>query len=321
MEHNDLLHLLEAKSEYEFAKGCSNYFEKKDLFKVSCWYSVFLERQAWYRYLTDHQILGSEVWDKFEASPKKPNLLNQISKPGLLNFRLEGISYSILSLGEASGMVNLAFLVFENLDPLAKKDFFEKDFSILVKICALHSKMKSLAILDSLTNVYNHAFFGRIIQSEFSRACRLNQVLTLLYIDLDHFKNINSEFGHEEGSNILIQVAKVLHQNVRLTDHVIRMGGDEFVVLLHSQKEEAAWDVAERLRKSVETHAFQIKKRFFQNCKKEVSLTVSIGVYSIKSGEVKQFEDLMKALRQCNFAMKEAKKERNKILAFESISV
>lgn len=133
------------------------------------------------------------------------------------------------------------------------------------------TKLKNVANIDSLTGLYNRGYFDQIFQKEILRNARYGHSLAVLLIDIDFFKKINDEFGHEIGDNVLLWVGSILSSRTRQTDIVARYGGEEFVVLLPETSTENAKIVAEKIRSTIE-------KESKTNSPKQI--TVSIGVAS-----------------------------------------
>jgi diguanylate cyclase (GGDEF)-like protein len=121
--------------------------------------------------------------------------------------------------------------------------------------------------------------------------------LSIMMVDIDHFKQINDTYGHAAGDTILKQVAMIIRQTTRTTDIVCRVGGEEFLVICPSETAYEAAVCAERCRKAVAMHDFQLG----QNA---VRITVSIGVCA-KYAEFKQFSEL---LSEADAALYEAKR-------------
>lgn len=128
------------------------------------------------------------------------------------------------------------------------------DEDLLKKIIELHEEnahLRSVALIDSLTRLYNNRFFRMQLDTEMARTRRTGFPCCLLMIDLDNFKKLNDTRGHLEGDRFLIQAAKSFTQCVRATDIICRYGGDEFVVILPSTRLFVAIRIANRLKKAV----------------------------------------------------------------------
>ena len=143
-------------------------------------------------------------------------------------------------------------------------------------------EMERQATIDGLTQIANHRRFQDILSVELERVTRYNGSLTLLLMDIDHFKKFNDTYGHPVGDLVLQRVAKALEGSIRNTDYCARYGGEEFVVVLVQTDERQAQILAERVRKAVES--LQIP-----NEGKILSVTVSVGSASFPTdGMVKQ---------------------------------
>jgi two-component system cell cycle response regulator len=147
-------------------------------------------------------------------------------------------------------------------------------------------RLEELATTDALTRLINRRALLERLSVEVDRARRFRSQLSLLMVDLDHFKSVNDEHGHLGGDEVLRQVGTLLAGAVRTIDVVARYGGEEFVVVLPETAPEGAVTFAERLRNSVAEQVFQLANdRRFQ-------LTCSIGVATFPSPRVASPEDL-----------------------------
>jgi diguanylate cyclase (GGDEF)-like protein len=111
--------------------------------------------------------------------------------------------------------------------------------------------LEALAITDGLTGLYNHRHFQETMEKEIRRCEREGKTLSLLLLDLDHFKQYNDRFGHTEGDAALRRMAGQITRAIRATDFAFRYGGEEMAVLLPSCTKEQAVDVAEKIRQAV----------------------------------------------------------------------
>jgi diguanylate cyclase (GGDEF)-like protein len=139
-------------------------------------------------------------------------------------------------------------------------------------ISAQRERLLQETITDELTGIYNKRYFTRRIKEEFERSQRTNEPLSVMMIDLDHFKGYNDTMGHELGNVVLKKVSGIIAENLRNVDLLFRYGGDEFVAILPDQEPSEAGRIAARLVESVQSCQFPGETN--QKLKK---LTLSIG--------------------------------------------
>jgi diguanylate cyclase (GGDEF)-like protein len=157
----------------------------------------------------------------------------------------------------------LGVLILESAKP---HNFTKEDVAPLesvADICAgaiknahYFEQAQQLAYRDGLTGIYNRRFFEMQIASEIERASRYDGRLAIIMIDIDHFKRLNDEFGHLLGDEVLREVSGVFGQQLRKVDVVCRYGGEEFAILVPQTSGGNAMEVAEKLRRMVESYRF-----------------------------------------------------------------
>lgn len=188
--------------------------------------------------------------------------------------------------------------------------------SATTELRAANEVLQELAVRDGLTGLYNHRYFQECMTTEVSRAGRHDRELSLLFLDVDHFKNFNDSVGHPAGDALLKQLARILLNTGRtedvsirgrLSDVAARYGGEEFVIILPETDPAGAMVRAQRIRECIADYPFL--NREIQPGGK---LTVSVGVSSYpQDGRTK--EELIESADQ---ALLEAKRTgRNKVLA------
>lgn len=159
--------------------------------------------------------------------------------------------------------------------------------------------LRDLAIKDELTGLYNRHFLESIIKAEIERAKRYDYLLSAAIMDIDDFKKINDKWGHPIGDDVLREAARILKENSRESDYVIRIGGEEFVVLMPHTNLEGAYILADKLRQAIE-----------KNIHKEVGyFTSSFGV-----AERKVDETYFEMYNRMDDALYRAKKEGKNIV-------
>lgn len=144
--------------------------------------------------------------------------------------------------------------------------------------------LEQLAITDGLTRLYNSRHFYNQLKLEVTRSSRYSHPLSLLMIDIDHFKQYNDQYGHMNGDKVLSTIGKLIKGCLREMDSAYRYGGEEFTIILPETKGDEAIHVAQRIRKIVEAEKFYPEKNI------EVGITISVGVtqYS-KNEDIKEF--------------------------------
>lgn len=204
------------------------------------------------------------------------------------------------------GLIILAHNASEKIDS-QEEDFFKvvvKQAFIIMENSWLYNKVKSLAVTDSLTGIYNHGFLYECLCKEYARAERYKLPLSFLMLDMDYFKKVNDSYGHPQGDTVLCKISHILRNNIRVCDTIGRYGGEEFSIILPESKLEDSVNLAERIRKEVEQYNFG-------EVNKVIRCTISIGVSSYPDPGVKNLEDL---INKADRALYNAKAEgRNRV--------
>lgn len=160
-------------------------------------------------------------------------------------------------------------------------------------------ELETLASTDRLTGAWNRHYFEQIVTGEIARSYRYRKPLSLIFLDIDHFKRINDRHGHQAGDAILREVTRLIRENIRNSDLLIRWGGEEFTVLAPVTCLGNALALAEKLRVKIAAHEFPIAGR----------ITISLGV-----AEYQVDETLENWLRRADQALYAAKhKGRNQV--------
>jgi diguanylate cyclase (GGDEF)-like protein len=137
-------------------------------------------------------------------------------------------------------------------------------------------KLEKLAETDCMTGLYNRMKLDQILSAEIQRAQRYQSVFSIILFDLDNFKEINDNYGHQTGDQVLTELAKVIGQRVRSTDYIGRWGGDEFMIISPETNLENASLLAEIIRVTLKTHDFGLP----------CSVTSSFGITSWKENDI-----------------------------------
>ncbi len=251
----------------------------------------------------DHGI-GFSGW---VAKQKRPILLSELHRGRRPDDTIVGsfMSVPLVVQGELIGVLNLSHS--------RSKTFTEDHLRLLTLIAGqaaatiqrlLHyDDMRRLAITDDLTNIYNRRHFLERMQGEVDRARRYGLPFSVMFIDIDNFKDLNDSYGHQVGDKILTELATILKHWARSSDIVARYGGEEFVVLLPMTDNTRSITAAERFRSRVQRHTFYRRKK----------LTVSCGVASFPTDG----DNIDQLLGRVDEALYMAKKTgRNRVCSF-----
>ncbi|NQT33784.1 sensor domain-containing diguanylate cyclase [bacterium] len=264
-------------------------------------------------------ILRSEVQRKILNS-RRPMLIGSAdAEDTLMNPRLmkymtieSGIIIPLVYHKRVNGLLKL-FSRNKNhfsREDLAGMETIGRILARSIENVKLHSMMKRMATVDGLTNLYNRRFFNEQMVREFKRSQRYSSNLTLIMIDIDHFKNYNDLLGHLRGDQILITVSQLLKKCVREVDIVTRYGGEEFAIILPEANLDHGMLVAEKIRSEVEAYSFK-----YENRQPGGRLTLSLGVASNSAG----VDTINELINRADVALYRAKKTgRNRCEAYKS---
>lgn len=168
-----------------------------------------------------------------------------------------------------------------------------------------HEELYKMAVVDTVTNIYNKRYLLDRLGEEFSHAKRTDLPLSLIMLDIDHFKSVNDTYGHLAGDMVLTQLARLLKEQKRAEDVLARYGGEEFGVLLRETNTEAAVALAERMRKIIDQETF-----VFQD--QEIPVTISLGVATMTPE--RQFANEKELIHSADKALYESKEGgRNRV--------
>jgi len=184
------------------------------------------------------------------------------------------ICFPLKSRLRVLGVIQLVNVKMENFT--SQEEFFLQSLcdyaAIAIENARAVEKIQELTITDDCTGLYNARHLYKTLETEVYRSARFNYEFTVLFIDLDHFKQVNDTHGHLIGSKLLAEMGYLIKAGLRLIDYAFRYGGDEFVVLLPQTGKDSALVVAKRLRDSLRTSMF---------CKEEglnLNVRASMGV-------------------------------------------
>lgn len=211
-----------------------------------------------------------------------------------------------LSLLKTSIRENLATIK-QGIDDYVAKDearfhkFEQRNDALRMQIKALEQESEQLKLklsedrrklmFDTLTGARSRLSYEELLEQELSRWARYHEVFSFAILDIDHFKKVNDRFGHNAGDKALQIVARMMIKNVRETDFLFRIGGEEFVLLLPKTELAGAAPLVEKLRRAVGSAGFHFKQE-------KVGITLSVGLTAISTGDTAEsiYERADKAL-------------------------
>lgn len=168
-----------------------------------------------------------------------------------------------------------------------------------------------MAVTDGLTKLYNRHYLDTHLKNLVRQAAEQNRALSVVIMDMDHFKSVNDTYGHASGDEVLKALAGIIVNTIRSADLAARYGGEEFVVLMPETDAVRAYEAAERLRKGVESTPFVIP-----HPDSPIRKTVSIGYATMQPNDTTE-----SLLKRADAALYEAKNSgRNKVLPPASVA-
>jgi len=291
-----------------------------------------ISRRMVKKYLVDagHDIVeaedGQAAWELFQNEPFQmvitdwimprldgPELVQKIRRSGQKSYTY------IIMLTAMDDKKNVVFGLESGVDEYLTKPFNGRELVARVasgmrilkleeQLMQAHQQMENLAMRDGLTGLLNRRAIEEYAESEFNITERKERALSIIMIDIDHFKQVNDKFGHKTGDYALQQVAKILKEDLRNYDRVGRWGGEEFILILPDTWVDDAAIVAERIRIEI------AETKFLLETGESFSIRISLGVACASS----QVSSLAKLIDSADQAMYQAKQNgRNRVCIFE----
>ncbi|WP_404317243.1 GGDEF domain-containing protein [Malaciobacter canalis] len=191
---------------------------------------------------------------------------------------------------------------------LATLDYLSNIKNIIYKPTIMEEKKSDFltdsSTKDGLTNLYLRDIFDVFLKKEIDLAKRKNTIITLALIDIDDFKKINDNFGHQKGDEVLSKIGEILNDSIRQMDFAARYGGEELSIVMPNTKLEQGYKIANRVRKKIENLKFD-----------DFSITVSIGL-SQTSDKILDSEKIISCADKALYLAKE--KGKNQVVKFKS---
>ena len=199
----------------------------------------------------------------------------------------------------------LGYVTFDagNLGPCA---IIARQLAATFKASDLHAQVVELSLTDALTGIYNRRYFDLFLRNEVERSRRFSRNLSIIMIDIDHFKKYNDTYGHPAGDKALQFVVMCLQKGHRRADVLTRVGGEEFAIILPETGIVGAREVAQRIRAAM-TVSLDLKQ----------PLTLSMGLSALHGGDI-EAEVLIQRADQALYKAKRT--GRNRICSFEEDS-
>jgi len=220
------------------------------------------------------------------------------------------VSIPLMIEKEIVGLLNINDVGQDSFD-VGDLDFIlnlSEFIAMSISNAVLYEQANKLAVTDGLTGISNRQSVEKSLQIEFERSKRYNSPLSLILLDVDHFKDVNDTYGHQKGDEILIAFAALLKKACRANDIAARYGGEEFLMILPQSNAQGAFKIAERVRE-------EMMKISFTGNESNFAVTVSCGVAEFN----KDYESINKLITVADRALYEAKNGgRNKTILGKS---
>jgi diguanylate cyclase (GGDEF)-like protein len=237
------------------------------------------------------------------ALSKRPKLIKDVSQDNIFkeatNFSIKEGSYLGLPLiGQGSKVIGVLNVYKQNVEAFSESDLgfyatIAEHVAIAIENARLYQRTQDLSHRDDLTSLFNRRYFFDIAHKEIKRAQRYGRKVSMIMLDIDHFKRFNDRYGHLEGDRALKQVAGILNSLARHADVVARYGGDEFLMLLPETDKIGGKILAERIRKRLSCYTFKIGDISEGNG--NLTVTIGLGTYpqdALYCDELTEYADM-----------------------------
>lgn len=190
--------------------------------------------------------------------------------------QLDPLAPRIISPLLAKNKVNGVLMLGEKINKIPYDDddlVFITNLSVLAGLAVENARLYEMATMDRMTKLFIHHYFQTRLLEEISKSIKFKNELSLILIDIDHFKDVNDTYGHQQGDLVLKEFSKIIRTNIRPEDIPARYGGEEFTIILPNMNKAQAEDIAENLRSTIEKHKFHLTQE-------DIHITASFGVAS-----------------------------------------
>lgn len=263
-------------------------------------------------YTVDVAYTGEEAIQGFER--RKPDLMVlDVNLPDMEGFKVAekvkknpmGAVMPLLYVTSRSGLNDRLHALKTGADGYITKPFRPEELVATVDaLVERYAKTKEQLLYDPLTAAFNRRYMYERIKEEIGRYERTEEVFSIAFVDIDHFKEINDTYGHLAGDEILVGLVAFLKSKFRSFDVVSRFGGEEFLILLPGADAEAAFKLMDRIRSELETHIFSIS-----SLKEGSKITISAGVQHMTKN-IRGPDDLIFQADRALYAAKDAGRNR-----------
>lgn len=230
-------------------------------------FSLFpeIDRQWFSRKVESVATLGTPAFTVWEQRPYLMRFKSYQPITGQEEFMYQNTT--LLPLRSPDNRINHICLVIYDVTDVATNRH---------QIQAANAQLQLLSSTDRLTGLYNRGHWEGSLKAAYARHQRYGNALSLVMLDIDHFKRVNDTYGHQAGDKVIVQVAALLHEHVRESDVAGRYGGEEFGVVLSDTDQAGARIFAERLRQAVERLLVQYNGQ-------DIRFTISLGVADLST--------------------------------------
>ncbi len=259
---------------------------------------------------------NGDIFDKWVFKERQPLNIEDISEDFRFEYRpLAGeryfkslISVPIISQSRIIGIMRLNSREKNtySFDDLRLLDFISDLASSAINNARLYKTTEELSTRDSLTGFFIHRHMKALLYNEIERVRVNKNALSVIMLDIDHFKDYNDRYGHSAGDKVILRIAHILQDNAaKHTQLIARYGGEEFVIILPNTDNDNARKIAEKIRQDVAKSRFILRRE-------QTSVTISAGVASYCDS----MKDRDELLKKADFLLYKAKKEgRNRVCA------
>jgi len=324
----------------DIGKALTAHLSRSDVYQVVMQkVSKLLSPQAWSLLIADEltgelsfEIVVSPAAEQLQGTRLQPGegiagwvaenglplLIPEVSKDARfakhIDHRIGFVTHSLVCVPLLSSQGTIG--VIQLLNGLGGSEFTDQDQRILATIAdftaiaiensRLMEKVQELTITDDLTGLYNSRHFQVLSEYEMERASRYGTDLSIVFLDLDHFKQVNDTYGHLTGSRLLKEVGELFGGIVRKVDHAARYGGDEFIFLLPLTSKEGAISMANKLLRTLQQASFR------SDCGQPIKASASIGIATYPTN-ASSLKDLIRLADEAMYQVKRS--TRNAVLS------